>query len=255
MRIVACFKVVPDDQDILVNNDRTLDFSHAPATVSAYDLNAIEAGTRLVEEHGGELVALSVGAASVNDSKLRKNILSRGPDSLFLVADDTFAAMDAFNTASTLVAALEKLGEWDLLLCGDGSADIYAQQVGVQLGQLLGVPVLNGVSDIKLEDNHLVVARSLEFDIETYEVGLPAVLCVSSDINQPRIATMKQILAAGKKPVTLLSAAEIDFAPTPTTEWLETKAPVETDRRHEIIEGDSDDAIRQFIAKLTEIVR
>ena len=62
------------------NGDLSLD--KAKLTISNYDLNSIEAGTQLVEANGGNLIALSVGAAKINDSKLKKNVLSRGPESL-----------------------------------------------------------------------------------------------------------------------------------------------------------------------------
>ncbi len=80
----------------------------------------------------------------------------------------------------------------------EGSADLYAQQVGVQLGELLGIPVINSVSKITVEDNKCIAERSLEDELEVLEISLPAVICVTTDINQPRIGGMKEILAAGK---------------------------------------------------------
>jgi electron transfer flavoprotein beta subunit len=255
MKIISCFKVVPDDQDIVVRGDRTLDFSRAAATISTYDLNAIEAGVQLAEEYDGEVIALSVGGTGIDDSKLRKNVLSRGPASLALVADDATSDLDTHNTAQALKAALEKIGEYDLVLCGDGSADVYAQQVGIQLGELLGIPVLNSVNSLRIESGTLVAERTLEDETQTLDVMLPAVISVTSDSYQPRIATMKQILAAGKKPVTLYTATDIEFSAHPTTEVWSTLAPRETDRKHDITEGDTPEAIAAFALKLTEALR
>ncbi len=255
MKIISCFKVVPDEQDIIIREDRTLDFSRAAATVSTYDLNAIEAGVQFVEEYGGEVTALSVGGAGIDDSKLRKNVLSRGPASLTLVADDSFEDLDTYNTACAIKATLGKIQEYDLVLCGDGSADVYAQQVGIQLGELLNVSVLNGVSLLRMENDTLVVERTLEDEVQIIEVPLPAVISVTSDSYQPRIATMKQILAAGKKPVTLYTASDLGFSPNSTTEILSTLAPRQTDRAHDITEGDTPEAIAAFAAKLTEALR
>lgn len=92
MKIAVAFKVVPDDQDIQVASDGTLDFSKAKGTVSTYDLNALEAAAQLAAANPGSTVtAVTVGAASIDDSKLKKNVLARGVDDLVMVADDALA--------------------------------------------------------------------------------------------------------------------------------------------------------------------
>lgn len=257
MNIIACFKVVPDEQDITVNANGELSFDKAALTISNYDLNSIEAGTQLVEANGGNLSVLSVGAAKINDSKLKKNVLSRGPESLYLIADDSLASIDTHQTAQALKAGVEKIGEYDLVLCGEGSADLYAGQVGVQLGQLLNVPTINSVSKIvTVADGTVTVERTLEDEVETLEVALPAVISVTSDINVPRIASMKQILSAGKKPSTVWTAGDAGFSiSTNSIEVLETKAPEQVDRKQIVVEGDSDDAIQQFIEKIAVELR
>jgi electron transfer flavoprotein beta subunit len=258
MKIITCFKVVPDEQEIVVNADRTLNLEKAPAAISAYDLNAIEAGVALAEGLGGEgseVIALSIGGQWISDSKLRKNVLSRGPDSLLLVADELLADLDTHATAAALQHALAVLEGFDLVICGEGSADIYAQQVGIQLGTLLDLPVLNSVSALEYVDGKLLVERTLESEVQSIELPLPAVISVTSDLNKPRIAGMKQILAAGKKPSTVLDASAIGFAPQLTTERISTLAPPETERARQIIEGDSDEDIAAFAAYLAEALR
>jgi electron transfer flavoprotein beta subunit len=265
MRIITCFKVVPDDQEIVVNSNKTLDVSKAPATISSYDLNALEAGVALAEavgavagtetEEPAEVVALSVGGAWIDESKLKKNVLSRGPDELVLVADDSLADMDSHATAAALKAALNELGSFDLVICGEGSADRYAQQVGIQLGMLLDVPVLNCVTHLECASGSLLVERTLENEVQSIELSLPAVISVTSDLNKPRIAGMKQILAAGKKPSRVLRAADLGFAPLPSTEVLSTLAPPEAERLRQIVEGSSDEEITAFAKLLAEALR
>jgi electron transfer flavoprotein beta subunit len=253
MNIITCFKVVPEEQDIMIKPNGDLAFERAKLTISNYDLNGVEAGAQLKEAHGGTLVALSVGGASINDTKLKKNVLSRGADSLYLVADESFAGMDTHQTACALKAAIEKVGEYDLVLCGEGSADLYAQQVGIQVGQLLNLPTINSVTKITVENGKMIVQRALENEVETLEVSLPAVLSVTSDINLPRIPSLKQILDAGKKTSVVWQASDINTARQANTiEVLETKAPKQVERKQEIIEGDSDEAIAQFIQKISE---
>lgn len=252
MNIITCFKVVPEEEDIIITSSRDLSFERAKLTISSFDLNSIEAGAQLIEANGGTLTGLSVGGSKIDDSKLKKNVLSRGPASLTLVADDSLENMDTHQTAQVLKAAIEKIGEYDLILCGEGSADVYAQQVGVQLGQLLNVPTINSITKITETNGKIIVERTLEDEVETLELSLPAVVSVTSDINLPRIAGMKEILAAGKKPVTNWKAGDINLVKAANTvEVLETKAPQQMDRKQDIVEGDSDEAIKQFIAKIS----
>lgn len=256
MNIIACFKVVPEEQDIAVNSNGDISIDKAKLTISNYDLNAIETGAQLVDENGGNLMALSVGASKIDDSKLKKTVLSRGPESLYLVADDSLDNMDTHQTAQALKAGIDKIGQYDLVLCGDGSADLYAQQVGAQLGELLNVPTINSVSKISVSDGKAIVERTLEDEVETLEVPLPAVISVTADINQPRIPSMKQILAAGKKPSNAWSPSDAGLAvPAQSIEVLETKAPEQVDRKQVVIEGDSDDAIKEFVEKIAVELR
>lgn len=248
MNIVAAFKVVPDDQDIQVASDRSLDYSKAKNTVSAYDLNALEAAAQLAAaEPGSKVVAVSAGPASIDDSKLKKNVLARGVDELYLTADDACANLDANATAAALAELLSKVGAWDVVLCGDGSADDYAQQVDVQLAARLGVPVVNGATKIAAKGGALEVERTLEDVVETVEVPLPAVVSVAPDIAEPRIPGMKDILAAGKKPM------EVSAADGPCERALETVeclAPEQAARKQEIVDAADDGAIEKLAAAI-----
>ncbi|CAK7054715.1 MAG: Protein FixA [Paraeggerthella hongkongensis] len=248
MKIVAAFKVVPDDQDIQVSADGSLDYSKAKGIVSTYDLNALEAAAQLAAANdGSSVVAMTAGPASIDDSKLKKNVLARGVDELFMAADDACANMDARATAEALAALVGKVGAFDLILCGDGSADNYAQQVDVQLAAKLGLPVVNGATKIEAQGSSLIVERTLEDVVETVEVPLPAVVSVSPDIALPRIPGMKDILAAGKKPMNVAGAeAAVDGA----IDVVSCKAPDQADRKLEILDASADGAIEQFAAAL-----
>lgn len=199
MKIITCFKLVPEEQDITVTPEHSLNFERAEAKISQFDLNAIEAAAQLAGD-GDEIAALTVGGSLLQNSKVRKDVLSRGPDALFMVQDAQLEHALPKETASALAAAVEKIG-FDLLLFGEGSGDIYAQQVGLLTGELLQLPVINAVSHIQRDGDKIIVERTLEEELEIIELTPPAVLCVTSDINVPRIPSMKAILSAGKKPL------------------------------------------------------
>lgn len=247
MNIVVAFKVVPDDQDIQVAGDRSLDFSKAKGIVSAYDLNAIEAAAQLAAAHPGSTVtAVTAGPASIDDSKLKKNVLARGVDDLRMVADDALADMDAAATAEVLAALLAD-GSYDIILCGDGSADDYAQQVDVQLAARLGLPSVSAVTKIDGAEGAVVVERTLEDVVEEVRVPLPAVVAVSPDVALPRIPGMKDILAAGKKPMAVAGAAVV---PGRTIDVVSCAAPEAAERACNVVEASADGAIEQFAAAL-----
>lgn len=247
MNIVVAFKVVPDDQDIQVAGDRSLDFSKAKGIVSAYDLNAIEAAAQLAAAHPGSTVtAVTAGPASIDDSKLKKNVLARGVDDLRMVADDALADMDAAATAEVLAALLAD-GSYDIILCGDGSADDYAQQVDVQLAARLGLPSVSAVTKIDGAEGAVVVERTLEDVVEEVRVPLPAVVAVSPDVALPRIPGMKDILAAGKKPMAVTGAAVV---PGRTIDVVSCAAPEAAERACNVVEASADGAIEQFAAAL-----
>ena len=251
MKIIACCKVVPDEQEIQVLPNKTLSMEQTPWKISQYDLNALEAAKKLSAETAGSVTVLSVGGTSgLENTKIRKDILSRGADSLSLVIDDTHAFADSLTTAKGLAAALKSSDGFDLVLCGTGSSDLYAQEVGIQLGALLDLPTYNSVTSITAKGDILEIERTLENEVEVLEITLPAVLSVTSDLNTPGVPAMKDIMKAGKKPVATLEVALNEVATN--VEQKSQLAPDQQERRQNIIEGDGDDAVEalfQFLKK------
>ena len=247
MDIIACCKMVPEEQDIVVLSDGNLSFDRAEWKIGQYDLNAIEAGTVLVEGNGGKVSVVSAGNTQIENSKLKKSVLSRGPEELFLVVDDALGNADAHQVAQALEAAVKKIGKFDLVLCGEGSSDLYAQQVGIQLGELLNLPTINAVSKITPAGEKVIVERMLESEVEVLEVILPAVISVTTDINLPRVPNLKNIIAAGKKPTTSWSLADVELGNLPkSTEIISTLAPKALDRKQIVVEGDTVEAVNKI---------
>ena len=246
MKIAVCFKIVREESEISVNVDRTLNAEKASCVVSPYDCNAIEAAMRVAEAAGdSSVVAVTVGSM-VENSKMRKAALSRGPAELYAVKADDLDNADSFVIASTLKDAIDKLGGVDLVICGEGSADMYRQQTGCVLGALMGVPTVNAVSGITPLDGKLRVERAADDGTEILEVSLPAVLSVTSDIYPSKIPSMKDILGAGKKPTSCVALADVSSDIEPKLSSLSVLAPEDTARAQRIVSGDSDEAVREF---------
>ena len=247
MQVVAAIKIVPDDQDIQVAADRSLDFSKARPVVSEYDLNALEAAAQLAAATGGSAVAVTAGPPSIDDSKTKKNVLARGMEALYLTADDACADMDAFATAQVLAPMVEGLGGWDVVLVGDGSADLYAKQAGAPLAARRSVPSVAGAVALEEDGGSRQVRRSAEDEVEVLSVPLPAVVSVLPEAATPRIPGMKDILAAGKKPVEAVALAE---APAAALKVVSCAAPVQAERAMEVYDAADDGAVEKFAAAL-----
>lgn len=197
---------------------------------------------------------MSVGGKALTNAKGRKDVLSRGPDELIVVIDDQFEQALPQHTAAALAAAAQKSG-FDLLICGDGSSDLYAQQVGLLVGEALNIPAINGVSKIlSLTDSTLTVERELEDEVETLSIPLPAVIAVSTDINTPQIPSMKAILGAAKKPVQVWSPADIGLNSVPAYSAQQVAAPKQRERQRVVIEGDGEEQIAAFVENLRKII-
>lgn len=251
MNIIACYKIVPDEQDAVVGADRTLSFDRAALKIGDYDLNAVEAGAQLAASCGAKLISVTVGGDAVEDSKLKKAILARGPEENLAVKDASFTHAGSTLTARALKAAIEHIGDSDLVLTGEGSADRYAQQVGIQLGEMLGLPVINAVSAIELDGSVARVERVVGNQVERLDVPLPAVLSVVADMNTPRIPSMKDILSAGKKPSKVVTATEIGLDDlSENLETVSTLAPAQKDRACTILEGEDEESVKAFLANI-----
>lgn len=251
MKIVTCFKIIYDEQEIEIGSQNTLDMSKASLMISPYDCNAIEAAVKLAESVGdSKVIALTAGGSKVENSKLKKAALSRGPAEMVAVKDELLDSSNSYVVALALKNALEKIGDVDLVVCGEGSGDMYSQQTGNLIGALMGIPAINAVSNISCEGNCLVVDRSLEDCVETLKVELPAVITVSSDICTARIPSMKDILGAGKKPVSIEEVSSVNAAEETKLNTVSLLAPEQTERKQVIVKGDSDEAVQEFFENI-----
>ena len=245
MKILVGCKVVPEEQDIAVNGE-TLELSKANPKISQFDLNALQAAVDIKEQNAdANIKVLSIGGKSLENTKVRKDILSRGADELVVISNDKFENLLPSDTAEMFKQTASNLG-FDLIICGDGSGDLFAGQTGLRVGTLLDIPAINCVNKIvSVDATKIVVQRELENEIEELEIALPALICVSTDINTPAIPGMKAILAAAKKPVNVMDS---NFDLSSVVELKEVKAPKKKDRLKVIVEGEVDDKISEFAA-------
>jgi electron transfer flavoprotein beta subunit len=211
-KLLVCYKWVLNEQDIKIRpEDLSLDSSRAKGKISDFDRNAIEEASLIVEQQGGTVDALSYGTPAVKLSV--KDALSRGPNRLLWVGDPGADDADALVIANVLAAAIRKAGPYDLILCGEGSSDMFYQQTPARLAALLGLPCVTFVSKMTLDGAVLKATRKLGECTEEVSVTGPAVVSVLSEINKPRIPSLKQVLGAAKKPSEELPIASLGLTP------------------------------------------
>lgn len=219
MKIVVCIKQVPDTTNVRINPEtNTLVREGVASIINPFDVYALEEGIRLKEKHGGTVTVLTMGPPQAADA-LREAI-SLGADEAVLVSDRAFAGADTLATAYTLAAAVRKLestavgtvpaGPVDVILMGRQAIDGDTGQVGPGVAENLDVPHVTDIRKIEeIAGSRIVVERLLEEGYARLATQLPVVLTVVKEINEPRLPSLKGKLAAKKKEIPVLKAADL----------------------------------------------
>jgi electron transfer flavoprotein beta subunit len=166
--------------------------------ISDFDGYALEVGLQLVERAGaGEVVVLCLGPDGVQET-LRKALAMGAARAVQLKADEL--PFDGLAIAAALAAEL-KTGEYDLILFGRMATDTASGTVGPMTAQLLDLPCVTAISHLEVAEGRGTARRDLEGATEALQFPLPAVLTIDEGIARPRLATLKGIMAAKKKPL------------------------------------------------------
>lgn len=249
MTIAVAYKWAANPQDAAVGPDGAVDWSRAKEAISEYDPVAVELARGLADAAGLPLVGLSVGGPDVAGTMARKAALSRGLDELVVVADPALDGAGTTATALTLAALVREVGP-TVVLTGDSSVDVGAQMVPTVLGGALGWPVLTQVTAVSGEPGDLLVRRAHLGGFQEVHVTGPVVLAVAADAVVPRVPGMKDILAAGKKPVREVPLAELAVPAVAVERVATAPAEVAARRRRVIDAADPAAAAAELVAAL-----
>ena len=249
MDIIVCLKQVVDLQQIRIKRDTREPVTEgAPFIFGQFEKNALEEAVRLKEKHGGKVIALALGNAKLKD--LIIEALAMGADEAAILTDPSFAGGGSASTAQVLAAAIRKIGKYDLILMGEGSADNYSGQVTSRVAELLDVPQLTYVRELQIEGNRIRATRDLEDALEVVEAELPVVVSATSELNTPRLPPLTAILRASKKPIKTMTPADLGVgASAPVVKMLSNLAP-QQERKQVLFEGDVDKATDELVKAL-----
>lgn len=206
-KIIACYKWVTDEADIKINPDHSVDLRQAKSKISEYDKNAIQEAVKAAKCMEGKAVGLTFG--DENAKPALKDALSRGLDETCWIKSRMAEDADGYVTAKVLAGAIEKLEDVNLVICAEGSSDVYARQTAPRIGAVLDWPVVTSVAKLEIKGNQIVAERKLDDCVQIVEVELPAVIAVLPEINEAPLPGLKAVLAAGKKPVIEFSAEDL----------------------------------------------
>ncbi len=213
MNVVVCLKQVPGTTQVKIDpQTNTLIRQGIENIINPFDTYAIEEGVRLRERTGGKVTAISMGPPQA-ETALREAI-SLGADEGILLSDPAFAGADTWATSYTISAALRKLGQYDLVICGRQTLDGDTGHVGPQLAEMLALPFIAYVSQIEeIADGSLRVQRMVEDGYEVVESPLPAVITVVKEINMPRLPSLRGIARSKSATIPVWGAKELNTDP------------------------------------------
>ena len=210
VKIIVLVKQVFQTADLKVDRaSKSVVTQGVPRVISETDKNAVEEAVRIKEKLGGKITAITLGPPEAKEAL--REALAMGADEACLLTDPLFQGSDAHATANVLAAAVTKILEYDLILCGSYSEDLYAFQVGPRLAEICNLPQVTYAVKLTLEGDKVVAERDLENERQVVEAKLPCLVSVSREINEPRLPTLMAIMAASKKPMNTWSATDLSL--------------------------------------------
>lgn len=258
MKIIVCMKQVMDPEAPVSSfkvdeaAKKALPPKGTPPVLNPADENALEAALKIKDaQPDTKITVISLGPQMARP--VVKKSLAAGADELYLLEDASFEDLDSSATANILAAAIKKIGEADLILCGRQASDTDAGQVGSGIAEILGMPSVTVSRKVTVSDGKLKVERVVADGYEVIESSLPALVTASNEIGDLRFPTVKQTMAAQKIPFTTWSAQDlgVDAAGFMKINKVKLYQPVqEVDT--EIIEGETPE---EAGAKLASVLR
>ena len=209
MNVVVCVKQIPDPADpgSMDPSSKTLK-RDGKLILDESDSYGVEMALQLVDTAGGGEVTL-ISMAPNNEVSGLRTALAMGAAKAVLVSDDALKGSDALTTAKVLAKAIERAGEYDLVLTATESSDGYTGVVPEQIAELLGLPSVTFAKSIAVDGATVKIDRQTEDGYYEVTSPLPAVVSVTAGVVEPRYPSFKGIMAAKSKPVDQCTVADL----------------------------------------------
>ena len=249
MKIIACIKQVPDSEAKVKAEDGQVSWGDAPLVINPFDEYAVEGALLTKEANDGSTVtALCIGPESAKDAL--KHALAMGADAAVLVSDPALNEIDSVGAARVLAAAIQKIGDADMIVFGRQTLDNGSGLTGSQTARVLGWPMLGLAGQIKVEDGSVTIDRVIEEGRQTVSAKMPVVLSVVQSIGEPRYPSFMGIRKASKAEIPIWSLADLSIeAPATVVKRTELMNPPADETKVEMIEGETPEAIAEALVE------
>ena len=207
MKIVVCIKQVPDTKGgVKFNPDGTLDRGAMLTIMNPDDKAGLEAALRIKDETGAEVTVITMGLPKAED--VLREAMAMGADKGILVTDRVLGGADTWATSTTIAGALRNI-DYDLIITGRQAIDGDTAQVGPQIAEHLGVPVISYAEDIRVDGDSVIVKRQYEDRYQEIKAKMPCLVTALSELNVPRYMTPGGIFDAYDKEITVWGRADL----------------------------------------------
>ena len=253
LHIIVLAKQVPDIERVQFDKDtHWVDRKSTDSEINPFDLNAIEAAQQMKEKLGATVTVISMGPPSA-EAVLRECI-ARNADRGILVTDEKLKGSDTLATSRALAGAVKKVGDFDLILCGEKTVDGDSSQIGPEVAERLNIPHMAFVSEIADvgEDKINVTVETASGSLRA-ESPFPVLVTCTKELNTPRLPSLKDKMRARKTETEKWSAADVAEeskvgAAGSATEVTAIEVPPEKKRKSISIKGEN--AARELVAAL-----
>jgi len=259
MKVVVCVKQVPDTKGgVKFKPDGTLDRGAMLAIMNPDDKAGLEAALKLKDKYGAEVTVVTMGLPKA-DAVLRE-ALAMGADNAILVTDRVLGGADTWATSTTIAGAIRNL-DYDIVITGRQAIDGDTAQVGPQISEHLGIPVISYAEELTVDENEktVTVKRQFEDRYHMVKAKMPCLITALSELGEPRYMTPGGIFDAFEKEVTVwgrndlkdVADENIGLKGSPT-QIAKASDKVKKGAGEKIVPDSADDGVKYILGKLTE---
>ena len=208
MKIIVCVKQVPDTKGgVKFNPDGTLDRGAMLTIMNPDDKAGLEAALRLKDQYGAEVTVLTMGLPKAED--VLREAIAMGADNGILVTDRVVGGADTWATSTTIAGAIRNIKDYDIIITGRQAIDGDTAQVGPQIAEHLGIPVISYAEGIEVEGDSVIVKRQYEDRHHMLKAKMPVLITALSELNEPRYMTPGGIFDACDAEITTWGRANL----------------------------------------------
>lgn len=256
MKIIVCIKQVPDTRGgVKFKPDGTLDRGAMLSIMNPDDKAGLEAALRIKDKNGTEVMVVSMGLPKAED--VLREALAMGADKAVLITDRVLGGADTWATSTTIAGAIRSL-DYDLIITGRQAIDGDTAQVGPQISEHLGIPVISYAQNIKIDGDSVIVERQYDDRYHVLKAKMPCLITALSELNKPRYMTPGGIFDAYEAEIKVMGRADLIGVDDSNIglNGSPTKIAKASDKVRkgagEKVNLDTEESVKYIIGKLTE---